>query len=1182
MKLKTLEISGFKSFADRTKIDFMPGITGVVGPNGSGKSNIIESIRWVMGETSAKGLRGDKMADVIFGGTNKRAALNRAEVSITFDNEDHYLNSEFNEIRITRTLYRNGDSKYQINGKTVRLRDIHELFMDSGLGRESFSIISQGRVESIFSAKPEERRSIIEDVAGVFKYKQNKDKAEKELAATMDNLHRVQDILYELEGRVEPLAEQASRAKDYVNTKRDFDQLDQSRIVLELTDFYAEQRDVITQVEQAESANEQETANLSEQTLAINQLKVQRAELETRREGLQSELLNLTQQVERLTGEQKLQAERAANRSTSTREIKSQIDQVNDRLASLQTTATERENDLQTAEAKAAELDAIIAEKQANHPRVQLTANDVELSKVRTELVDAMQALSTAKNAQTFLAKEHQQNEATAERLQARLAILTEQLNERQAKVRIAQTAQSTKQADLTTAQKDLAQQQTTGQALQAEHQAKRQAWFATLEKQQQAQTRLESLKRLSNNYDGYFQGVKHLMNAKNQFSGIRGVVAELINVPSDYSLAIETALGGALQQVIVEAEKTAKDAIRYLAQHRLGRVTFLPIATIKARQLQPQQLQAAQAARGFVGVAADLVHTDNDYQTILQNLLGTTLIIDNLDNAVELGKTLQHRVRLVTLDGQVMNAGGSMTGGANRNQGNGLLSQQAEVDELAKSANQIQADAKALETNVHDLEAQLAQITTAYTAQQQVVMQANEAVQQSGADLQLAQGALQQVQRELEGLQFELHQTSDGTDDQDSQVNQNAVAITTNEQQVSQLQDRMQQLNDRHASLTAEVNDADEALTAVRAELAGLQASQTAAEVRLTDVAEQITAEQERLAGLQQQLVNLTADQSMVQSQISLDLTAVQAKLTQAQTDMASVSEALGALNTKIQNAESQLEVAQELQRNALKSLNALSGRQAELRTRIAQDEQALDETYETTYEFAKAEMSDMPLDDIRTQLKLLKLTLADIGTVNLAAIEEYDEVKERFDFLTTQQRDLLDAQNNLRQTMSEMDEEVELRFKTTFDAIAIEFATIFEKMFGGGQAVLELTDPSNLLTTGVDIKAQPPGKKFQQMSLLSGGEKALTAISLLFAILEVRPVPFAVLDETEAALDEANVDRFAHYLHEVNSRTQFIVITHRKGTMTNADVLYGVTMQEPGVSTMVSVNLTDFTSAK
>ena len=1177
MKLKTLEISGFKSFARKTKMDFMPGITGVVGPNGSGKSNIIEAIRWVLGEQSAKDLRGDRMADVIFGGTSEKAPLNRAEVIITFDNSDHYLHSEYSEIQIARTLYRNGDSKYQLNGTTVRLKDIQELFMDSGLGRESFSIISQGRVEAIFSAKPENRRAIIEDVAGVYKYKQNKGRAEKELQGTRENLNRVRDILYELDSRLEPLAEQSALAQDYLNQKEQYDQLDQSRLVLELTDWYSDKEQTEHQLTQVE--REQATAKgiVTEHMRKLTVARQMQEEQQAKQRTAQDELLTVSNEVQRLIGQRALQAERAANRSEAQQNLQDRLTNAQQMLAQLQADYEQQRAELanQTDQVKQSEQE--LATARLEHPQQRLQVLNQQFETVRNELVDAMQVLTEARNNQKLLAREHEQADATSSRLnqrqaqiEAQLATLTEQLQQ-------AQTAADEAAATKEQLNRELAAAQAQGKQLEADHQQARQTWFGLLEQQQQQQARLESLRRVASQYDGYNQGVKHLMNVKNDFPGVQGVVAELLQVPAKYQLALETALGGALQQVVVDHEQTAQQAIKYLTQHRLGRVTFLPMTTIKPRHLNGDVLQQAQQMPGFVGVASELAQVDARYQNILANLLGVTIIVDHLENAVLMGKQLHHRVRLVTLDGQVMNAGGSMTGGAQRQQRNGFLSQQAEVETLTEQVATLATQVTEAEQKVRSLADQITPLADQFRQLQNQVLAASEKEQTTKAQLQMLEQQSAQAEREQKALAYELQQNSAQDDSQVEQSTANESVVAEQQSRVTALQEQLNVLSAEREQLGAQRDKADQVVAELQTILSQQRAQVEATKVRSEELQKQLTREQAQVEELQAQLDELTnaTPATMVELETRLQDKEIQKATLEAQVN--ATGDELGKQTAQAETLEAELDLAREDQVRIMQQANQLTTHLAELRTQINHSEQALEDDYDTSFEYAKSQMSALSLQEIRTQLKLIRRGLYDLGPVNVHAIEEYAEVKERYDFLHQQKTDLETAQVNLMTTMSEMDHEVEQRFKATFDAVAEHFSEIFVKMFGGGQAQLLLTDPEHLLTTGVDIKAQPPGKKFQQMSLLSGGEKALTAISLLFAILEVRPVPFAVLDETEAALDEANVDRFARYLHEVNERTQFIVITHRKGTMTHADVLYGVTMQEPGISTMVSVSLTD-----
>jgi len=1176
MKLKSLEISGFKSFAERTKIDFMPGITGVVGPNGSGKSNIIEAIRWVMGEQSARGLRGDKMSDVIFGGSGKRAALNRAEVSITFDNSDRYLKSEYNEIRITRTLYRNGDSKYQINGTTVRLRDIQELFMDSGLGRESFSIISQGRVEAIFSAKPEERRTIIEDVAGVYKYKKNKDKATKELGSVQDSLTRVEDILFELAQRIEPLAEQSAIAQDYVDQKAKFTTLDQDRLVLSLNTWQTELAELREQLQTQLTERESAAKSVETTQVELTEHQVEQDALEAKLTETQQALLSCATQVERLTGDLNLQVERQANRDQVRQDLQAKSAENEDELASLTTQISNLDSEKQETQNEIQNLTSQLNDLRVSHPQQTVAQLTQEIESVRSDLVETLQLLATAKNQQQHLVQENQRQGAQSERLVHRQEVLQAQLQNAQATQQELDSKHSDAQAELSTAQVKLDELQAQGKRVQTSYQEARQKWYDGLNVQQRLEARHESLVRLTENYDGYYQGVKRLMQQRDEFPGIHGVVAEMMTVEPANQVAIETALGNALQQIIVDTTNTAKSVIRFMTQHRYGRVTLLPIETMQARHLRGDQINTVQQQVGFVGVGSDLVQSKETYANIMQNLLGTTVIMDTMDHAVVASRALQQRVRIVTLDGQVINPGGSMTGGANKQNGNGLLAQQAEADTVQVELNKQKEVVLVLEANVREAEATLKEATDAYQEKQNTLMALHEQVQQAAADVKVGADRLAQLEKEVTGVNFELRQMQATTED--TNLASNLDSIATHSDKESELQSKLDSLQEQRQQAERAADEVNETIATVQTNLATAKANLMAHEDRQRDLARQEARLNENQATIRQQLEDLTANQADVQARLEKELEEAKVEHINLLASQEKTDEALQEAKKSGHQLQAALQRAQEHLQTKQAEENAVQVKLTQRTTQFELAQQELLENYELTVEqVMDTTVTDKSLEEIQHELKLLKKGLAEIGDVNVGAIQEYEEVKTRHDFLQQQKDDLLAARENLQQTMDEMDQEVERRFAETFHAIAAAFESIYVKMFGGGQAKLILTDPEHLLTTGVDIKAQPPGKKFQQMSLLSGGEKALTAISLLFAILAVRPVPFAVLDETEAALDEANVDRFAEYLHEVNTHTQFIVITHRKGTMTNADVLYGVTMQEPGVSTMVSVDLTD-----
>lgn len=1171
MKLKTLEISGFKSFADKTTIEFMPGMTGIVGPNGSGKSNIIEAMRWVMGETSAKDLRGSKMSDVIFAGTGTRGALSRAEVSMTFDNSDKYINSEFTEIRITRKLYRSGESSYQINGVESRLRDIHELFMDTGLGRESFSIISQGRVEGIFNAKPEERRAIIEEVAGVYQYKQHKEQAKKELQATDDNLARVADIIYELDQRLEPLALQSAQAQDYLAQKTRFDELN----VLYLAGQHAQLATDKGSLDASLTAQATELAMVSQTLNALNAdvqcAQTQLSEAQAKRERLQAKLVDLTGLQERLSGQQQLDAAQAQHLATQVAQIQTQLATLATQITAQNAVVTEKQASLTVAQTAFDKLDAQLQAVTGDDLDRQQTALQAALTQERDAYVDWLQAEAQHQNDVTSTQRLLAQNSAQITHLTQRQSEQATLVQEAQSAVTTAQSAiDATNYGALET---QLAEKNAAIQTAHADYEALQKQWYDQLAVANKLESRLNAMQAVDD-YAGFYQGVRHLMGKKAAFPGLIGVVAELIKVPAAYTLAVETALGAALQQVVTQNTATAKQAVAYLTKQRAGRVTFLPLDVIKPRQIDAQVRASAEKIVGFVGVAADLVEMAGDLSAIKASLLGTTLVAQDLNAATNLAKAVNYRVRVVSLDGQIVNAGGAITGGAHKNTSS-LLSRQQEVEQLQNDLAREKQTATQLEQALQSQQA-LGQrlvreqnrlrdeLQTLSDGQQNLILAVREAEQ----NLASAQRQLQVVQLDLQAAQAQTAElTATLTKAQADLAEAQAQRAATQQAQID-YQQQLDQLAQKQQASASESADIKAQHASAQAALAYEQAALQREKQQLAD----LTAQEATLAV---QLADLTTRQTQVdEATLAADLTKVQSELRAVQSDLSAVTTVVTDLQSDLTVYEKRLENLRQQQSQLLTTKSDLTAQQARLQAQMEQVETQLLADYELI-PAAVALPQNFDLGDLRTQIKLLERGLAELGDVNIGAIQEYEDVKTRYDFLTQQRADLQAAQQNLLGTIDEMDTEVKARFKATFDAVASHFGAIFTQMFGGGRSEIRLTDPENLLTTGIDITAQPPGKKFQQMSLLSGGEKALTAITLLFAILQVRPVPFVVLDEAEAALDEANVDRFANYLHDFSGTTQFIVITHRKGTMTNANLLYGVTQQDAGVSKMVAVSL-------
>ena len=1182
MKLKSLEISGFKSFADKTVIEFMPGMTGIVGPNGSGKSNIIEAIRWVMGEQSAKDLRGTKMADIIFGGTNTRPALNRAEVSMTFDNTDHYIKSDFSEIRITRKLYRSGESSYQINGVESRLRDIHELFMDTGLGRESFSIISQGRVESIFNAKPEDRRSIIEEVAGVYQYKQNKQRAQKELQQTTDNLARVADIIHEIEGRIEPLAEQSAQATDYIAQKARFDTLDRLRLALTQQALVEQKAQATAELtrQDAQVNHTKTTVDALNQTLA--QKRQARVNEQKTRDALQATILQETQARERLIGSQNLSSQqletlqgKIADQQVRAQEI---AERVTDLDAQLQAVTAQQTALTQKRQALKRQLTAFDNQASAT----QQATLEADLEKNRHAYIQTMQTIAALHNAL-------QHDDKTQQALQSRQRILQQRLQQEVAKHEelLAATAGDTPttadDSDLTVLSIEVTKlKQQLAQATQSYQQTEKQ-WYAALNDLNKAKSQRDALHALDE-YAGFYQGVRAVMQpaVRAKFPGIQGVVAELLAVPSDYTKAIETVLGGALQQIVVDTTDTAKQVIRYLTQKRAGRVTILPIDTIKPRRLTG--IERIKEMPGFVGIAEDLVTMPAGMAGIGGNLLGNNVVAATLDDATQIARAGQYRFRVVSLDGQVVNAGGSLTGGANQQRGATILSRQTELKQLTARVDELATQAQTLEQQLQAQRTTGDQLREALQTAETAFATAKNETAKVDYELSRSQDAVKQQARVVQALQFELNELATQLAEGQTQATQNQTALaeattakTKQEAETARLNAELQAISQQSEASNAEKVAVQTAYATVQAQRDSVTSQVQLLQTQHEDLLQQQAAVAHTLADLQAQL-----QAAKDNSQNDAVIAATTARLATAQQTCDATTQRIALLSDEVVLLEEQLATQQETLRVQTGVQSQLAAQLARLETQLDNSQSQLLTQYETVDIVDIIGTHDVQeLPAITEQLALVKRGLDEIGTVNLGAIEEYEAVKARFDFLTQQRDDLRQAKEILLQTIDEMDDEVRVRFKTTFDAIAARFSETFAQMFGGGQAEIRLTDPKHLLTTGIDIIAQPPGKKFQQMSLLSGGEKALTAMTLLFAILHVRPVPFVVFDEAEAALDEANVSRFAKYLLDFAGGTQFIVITHRKGTMMKANLLYGVTMQEAGVSKMIAVDLDKVTES-
>lgn len=1176
MQLKKIILKGFKSFPDKTVLEFDDGITAIVGPNGSGKSNVIEAIRWVMGEQSAKTLRGNRMEDVIFSGTRERNAVNIAEVELILDNSQGYLDLNYEEISIVRRLSRTKGSTYMINKQECRLKDIIDLFMDSGLGKESFSVISQGEVEAIFNSKPEDRRGIFEEAAGVFKYKVRKEEAEKKLEQTEDNLDRVQDILYELESQLEPLKKQADIAESYLEHREKLTDLD---IALSVHQIKNLSQEIKKDQEEHKQLLAESTQIEDEITTHENQKeKIQMTLEESRKtaEKLNEKFVEVVREKERLESALRLFDEKSKHRTEF-------IDEKNRAIQELNIRSEEYTRELKVLNEHHAELEKQLAKvtqaiQKLESRRTYLEGDkSLHMEELRSEYIESLQKQTNLKNESSYLEQELARTQIEKRKFQ-------EQTNRLRMKVEEHNKLLTTKEQQYELISQELKQQFNTYQK-EAEllEKSKEQTEQLTKELTQNTnelermKAKAISLKEMQENYAGYYAGVRAVMKEKHRLNGIVGTVAELIKIPEKYLSAINTVLTSSGQFIIVENEKNGRDAIRYLKETKNGRATFLPLTTIQPREISSYQIEKIQQVSGYLGIGSSLVTNDASIQNVVDNLLGQTIVAETLEAANKIARLLQFRHRVVSLEGDVINAGGSMTGGGRQSNLNPIFSQRAELERLEKYIEENQTKlidlSEKQQTFVQttkELEEKLEE--TRLTGEKKRLTE-----QQIKSERTNLQEEYHRFSRELEAITFELKEKNTLLLEYEKQLHESKKSLERVEEQVSQSKKDMQLLSSEQENINVEREKVTQEIERIQEKRNTIREKIATSKVQIKNHAQQIEEFNKQIIKLQEDIqsfdteVGVTSKKELNEEflKYSQQEQKIQEKQHLVRIDIQQISQENEELTQKIQQLNGRY-----------KFLNEAKGK---IEINISKNDVRVDylldylvEEYKVSFEEARLfNQTDINFNKAKKEVKLLKKGIDELGPVNLNAIEEFKSVNDRYQFLSEQQKDLIDAKENLFNTMGEMDLIVEKHFKRTFNQVKKEFSKVFPKMFGGGHAELVLSDPDNLLETGIEIIAQPPGKKLTRLSLLSGGERALTAISLLFSIIQVNPIPFVILDEAEAALDDANVVRFGQYLQKFEDDTQFIVITHRKGTMEHSDQLYGITMQEQGISKIVGVSL-------
>lgn len=1186
MFLKRIEIKGFKSFADKVELELGQGITGVVGPNGSGKSNISDAVRWVLGEQSAKSLRGLKMEDVIFAGTDTRKPLGFAEVSITLDNSDGMLPIEYTEVRVTRRMYRSGESEYYINKTPCRLKDISELFMDTGIGKEGYSIIGQGRIDEILNAKPEDRREIFEEAAGIVKYKTRKIESEKKLDNTEQNIVRIDDIINELEGQIGPLEEQSSKARKYIG-------LMERLKSLELNLFIRN----VEKIKEKQSAADESSTNYKNELLDNNRknarLEEDYADLKVKLKGtddsiekVQGDIYSANNESEKLQGEINVLKEKGTNIEKNISRIDEEAGKEKKAMDDLSASLDENEEQLKSYNELLQGQTRILNDKDVELNGINGSINEKEkyIEDIKSEVIEVLNLIADKKSSinsyNTFKTGiERRMNQIDDE-------IVDKKGRKSETEARIAES--KAKIDKFTDAINNL---QTSVKRYESKKQdAVRE--IGVIEKNifdlngsiQSKQGRCRVLHEMENEFEGYSRSVKEIMKSKGNSakfsSGICGVVAELINVPQKFETAIEVALGGAIQNIVTEDEYTAKECIAFLKANKYGRATFLPLTTVTGRN-KDFDARIVSGIKGFIGMANSLISFDKKYSNIISSLLGRVIVTDTIDNAITFARKMKYSVRIVTLDGDIINPGGAFTGGSINSKAGRILSRRREIDELESELNSLKESLKEMNIKKKDLGEEANKLDEEIK---------KAALDKQNAEINLtsfrnnyntAMGDMEKIEQNFKNLNNELSQLSEEMGDADSKIEDEKKGLLKLQEKSTALSEKAQieqsgikDILQAKEKITAEI-------TALKVNIAEIRQSTVSYDAKIAEIKESIESYNRAMEDRLSEKEDLNHQGEDIRAKIksledNINACSVRSKNLKEKLDALYDERKKGALI--IEEMEGKKKEYDETSASLQSEIHKIEMQKARLDMELETIQNKTWEDYEISY--AGALKYRMDIDNVSQPIKEINTIKDDIkglGTVNVASIDEYKKVKERYEFLDRQKKDLEEAKDSLNKVIAEMTGKMENQFARNFEVIKCNFNTYFQQLFGGGRAELVLCDEGNVLTSGIDIIAQPPGKKLQSLTLLSGGEKALTAIALLFAILKMKPSPFCILDEIEAALDDSNIVRFSKFLRELSRKTQFIVVTHRKGTMEITDSLYGVTMEEKGVSSLISARLSE-----
>lgn len=1178
MYLKSIEVHGFKSFANKILFEFKHGITGIVGPNGSGKSNVADAVRWVLGEQSAKQLRGGSMQDVIFSGTQMRKPLGFAYVAITLDNSDHKLPVEYEQVTVARRVYRSGESEYLINGHSCRLRDVQELFLDTGIGKEGYSIIGQGQIDKILSGKPEDRRELFDEAAGIVKFKKRKAMAERDLDAERLNLSRVNDILSELEKQIGPLEKQSLVAKEYLKYKENLKRLEVNQFLIEHEKNQENKKQVEERLQIVTNDLEQTKQKYDAVKEEYEQLELILEEQNQLLEKEKQKKNELLLEIRRLEGEIQVVKEQITSIAQNDAHYKERFDIVLTEIKEKQEELEKYKKEKQSVEERFHDLEKIqqIKVKKLGEIQIGITQYEQEIEACNAEIIRLLNEISVIKsNIGRYETIKEQNNIKKAEINQRILRNKSEESNleqgaeQKRERLKQAETAIEKQNIEVASLEEQIKERQ-------AEIEKKTAVMSAMWQEYLSVNAKLDSLKNLTERYDGYGTSIKRVMEQKTQMSGIVGVVADIIKADKNYEMAIEVALGGSIQNIVTDNETTAKELIQFLKRNKFGRATFLPLTSISGNVVSNKEVLKET---GVIGLASSLVYAEKKFDGLIRYLLGRILVVDEINHALVIAKKYNYTLRIVTLDGEQLNPGGSLSGGAYKNSSN-LLGRRREMEELEQKAAKLKKEQE-------QEQVKLEQIQQLEIQQRSLLEQGKAKLQELHVEQNTAKMNLNQEEEKIEKVKqvfIEYSKELKELEGQNKELKENLEALKfsleQNIQANKEKEVRIEACNQLLSKQKKAEKEEEEFIADLKIKLSNLEQNnqyvvfnikRIKAELEKFLQEEQNLKESEQNSKQQRQ----EREQQIIESEKKIEKQKAELEKTEQQ-----IVEYTAKKDEMTANHKKFFTRREELSENIArldKDLFRLQNQKEKLIDQINAQISYLWEEYELTPSAAIELKEEIFSNLIQNKKEILELKnkIKSLGDVNVNAIEDFKALSERFEFLKTQHEDLQKSEQTLVGIITELDEEMRKQFEEKFNQIKVQFDLVFKELFGGGKGTLELTEEEDILEAGVRIIAQPPGKKLQNMMQLSGGEKALTAISLLFAIQNLKPSPFCLLDEIEAALDDSNVKRYASYLHKLTKDTQFIVITHRRGTMAAANILYGITMQEKGVSTLVSVSL-------